>query len=77
MLDKVEPPTLPDGYGLSVSFVCMLDVVKCVQGIIEEPALKSGGSSKVSVNASGASGTALSEEENGNYILCQRDWLYD
>lgn len=39
MLDKTEPPTVPDGYGLSLAFLCMLDIVKCVQGLIQMPAV--------------------------------------
>ena len=69
MLDKTDPPSVPEGYGLSVSFLCMLDVVKCVQGIIEEPALKSGGSLTTNVNASGSTGSSGAndiDDENGN-----------
>jgi len=35
MLDKLDPPSIPDGYSLSLAFLCLLDVVRCVQGIIE------------------------------------------
>jgi len=35
MMDKVEPPAVADGYGLSVAFVCMLDIVKSIQNIIQ------------------------------------------
>lgn len=38
MLDKQEAPSVVDGYGLSVAFLCMLDVVKCVTALIENPA---------------------------------------
>ena len=34
-MDKIDPPAIPEGYGLSVAFLCMLDVVKCVQSLIE------------------------------------------
>ena len=35
MVDKIDPPHIPDGYGLSFAVLCMLDVVKCVQILIE------------------------------------------
>jgi len=35
MIDKVEPPAVADGYGLSVAFVCMLDIVKSIQTIVQ------------------------------------------
>ena len=35
MLDKIEPPLVPDGYGISVAFDCLLMVVKSVQSLIE------------------------------------------
>ena len=34
MLDRIEPPNIPDGYSLSLAFLCLLDVVGCVQNII-------------------------------------------
>ena len=30
MLDKVEAPTIPDGYGISVAYACLLDVVHSI-----------------------------------------------
>jgi len=35
MMDKMEPPAVADGYGLSVAFICMLDVVKSIQNIVQ------------------------------------------
>jgi hypothetical protein len=35
MLDRTEPPNIQDGYCLSVAFVSLLDVVRCIQGILE------------------------------------------
>ena len=31
MMDKVEAPPITDGYGLSLAFLAMLDVTRCVQ----------------------------------------------
>ena len=35
MLDKAEPPSVPDGYGLSVGFYCLIEIVKTIQLIVE------------------------------------------
>ncbi|XP_066447576.1 protein MON2 homolog isoform X1 [Eleutherodactylus coqui] len=35
MLDKVEPPTIPDGYAMSVAFHCLLDLVRGITTMIE------------------------------------------
>ena len=31
MMDRVEAPSITDGYGLSLAFLAMLDVTRCVQ----------------------------------------------
>ena len=36
MLDKVEPPTIPEGYAMSVAFHCLLDLVRGITTMIEE-----------------------------------------
>ncbi|XP_046370442.2 protein MON2 homolog isoform X2 [Haliotis rufescens] len=35
MLDKIDPPVIPDGYGVSLAFYCLLSVVKSVKLLIE------------------------------------------
>lgn len=30
MLDKIEPPTIPDGYGISVAYACLLDIIRSI-----------------------------------------------
>uniref|UniRef100_S4RGZ0 Protein MON2 homolog n=1 Tax=Petromyzon marinus TaxID=7757 RepID=S4RGZ0_PETMA len=35
MLDKVEAPSIPDGYSMSVAFSCLLDLVRGVTSMIE------------------------------------------
>ncbi|XP_053377564.1 protein MON2 homolog isoform X3 [Mercenaria mercenaria] len=35
MLDKVDPPTVPDGYGLSVGFYCLVEAVRTIQHLVE------------------------------------------
>ncbi|KAK2711568.1 hypothetical protein QYM36_012656 [Artemia franciscana] len=35
-LDKSEPPGIPDGYGISVAYACLLSVIKSITILIEE-----------------------------------------
>ena len=35
MMDKVEPSAVAEGYGLSVAFVCMLDIVRSIQSLMQ------------------------------------------
>ena len=28
MLDKIEPPLIPDGYGISVAYACLLEIIR-------------------------------------------------
>lgn len=35
VLDKIEPPQISDGYGLSLAFHCLMEIVKSVQFLIE------------------------------------------
>lgn len=36
MLDKVEPPSIPEGYAMSVAFSALLDLVRGITSIIEK-----------------------------------------
>lgn len=35
MLDKVEPPSIPEGYAMSVAFSALLDLVRGITTMIE------------------------------------------
>lgn len=35
MLDKVEPPSIPEGYAMSVAFSALLDLVRGITSMIE------------------------------------------
>lgn len=37
MLDKVEPPTIPEGFGISVAYACLLDIVRSISHAILGP----------------------------------------
>lgn len=37
MLDKVEPPPIPDGFGISVAYACLLDIVRSISLAILGP----------------------------------------
>ncbi|XP_013409235.1 protein MON2 homolog [Lingula anatina] len=36
MLEKLDPPQIPDGYGISLAFQCLLEIVRGVQLVLEE-----------------------------------------
>lgn len=40
MLDKVEPPSIPEGYAMSVAFSALLDLVRSITSIIEKELAK-------------------------------------
>ncbi|XP_012587883.1 PREDICTED: protein MON2 homolog isoform X2 [Condylura cristata] len=56
MLDKVEPPTIPEGYAMSVAFHCLLDLVRGITALIEGElgAVETGGRSSPEAAASAA-----------------------
>lgn len=35
MLDKSDPPAIPDGYCMSVAYSCLLDVVRSISLVVE------------------------------------------
>lgn len=37
MMDKVEPPSIPDGYGISVAYACLLDIIRSISLAIHGP----------------------------------------
>ncbi|XP_074659312.1 protein MON2 homolog [Tubulanus polymorphus] len=39
MIDKTEPPVISEGYGISVAFACLLDVIRAVQQIVDSVAV--------------------------------------
>lgn len=39
MLDKMEPPGIPDGYGISVAYACLLDIVRSISFSISGPSV--------------------------------------
>lgn len=42
MLDKMEPPGIPDGYGISIAYACLLDIVRSISLAIQGPSTVSG-----------------------------------
>lgn len=35
VLDKIDPPSIPDGYGISVAYACLLDIIRSIALTIE------------------------------------------
>jgi len=66
MIDKVEAPAVVDGYGLSVAFVCMLDVVKSIESLVQPVAESTASStSGPDVPSSGLTAEAVSPPQTG------------
>lgn len=34
-MDKIEPPVIPDGYGISVAYACLLDIIRSISMLVE------------------------------------------
>ena len=34
MLDKLDPPVIVDGYGISVSYFCLMDITSSIQAAV-------------------------------------------
>lgn len=41
MLDKQDPPTIQDGYCMSVAYACLLDVIRSISLIVQTPGVVS------------------------------------
>lgn len=41
MLEKTEPPTIPDGYGISIAYACLLDIVRSISLAVNGPSIVS------------------------------------
>lgn len=41
MLEKSEPPTIPEGYGISIAYACLLDIVRSISLAINGPSIVS------------------------------------
>ncbi|XP_069945836.1 protein MON2 homolog isoform X3 [Cherax quadricarinatus] len=48
MLDKLEPPTIPDGYGVSVAYYCLLDIIRSIHLVMMGPQATSDSAAGVS-----------------------------
>lgn len=57
MLDKNEAPTIPDGYGISVAYACLLDVVHSISAYMDA-------SEKPNINGEVKSENSTSQEED-------------
>uniref|UniRef100_T1D1X0 Protein MON2 homolog n=1 Tax=Cupiennius salei TaxID=6928 RepID=T1D1X0_CUPSA len=51
MLDKIEAPAVPEGYGMSVAFTSLLDVINSIESIINSQELKKDNSTTHSLSA--------------------------
>ena len=35
LLDKSDPPTIPDGYCMSVAYACLLDIIRSISLVVD------------------------------------------
>ncbi|XP_070611694.1 protein MON2 homolog isoform X2 [Erythrolamprus reginae] len=73
MLDKVEPPTIPEGYAMSVAFHCLLDLVRGITNMIEEELGHIETNSQVSTVDAQSSPTASSYHKDFHSVSDQTD----
>lgn len=78
MLDKVEPPTIPEGYAMSVAFHCLLDLVRGITTMIEgelgeveteSPTVTEGASSQSSERRDEQSASDHMDQETGVFLV--------
>ena len=71
MLDKTDPPLIPDGYCMSVAYACLLDVVRSISLIVENI---SSNRTNVSQTAGDSEKTALLDEDAFSIQLVNSSW---
>jgi hypothetical protein len=52
MLDKTDPPTIQDGYCMSVAYACLLDVIRSISLVVQNTPF--GTTSDLSASSDGA-----------------------
>ena len=65
MLDKSEPPTVPDGYCMSIAYACLLDIVRSISLVVENMSPTSTSHNSNSTADSPASNLGPSSESSG------------
>jgi len=68
MMDKVEPPPVADGYGLSVAFVCMLEIVRSIESLVQ-PVADSTSSSSPDVPLPKPTAESVSTSDGGITLI--------
>lgn len=71
MLDKTDPPLIPDGYCMSVAYACLLDVVRSISLIVENI---SANTNNISQTPEISEKTALLDEDAFCIQLVNSSW---
>ena len=76
MLEKSEPPTIPDGYCMSVAYACLLDVVRSISLVVENiPSSSSAGDAPASSSQPSINPTITNDEDDAFSIqLVNSSW---
>ncbi|XP_050438772.1 protein MON2 homolog isoform X2 [Adelges cooleyi] len=65
MNDKVEPPPVPDGYGISVAYACLIDAVRAIQIEVQPDIISGENLDENCTNATTSGTTSITIETNG------------
>ena len=71
MLDKTDPPLIPDGYCMSVAYACLLDVVRSISLIVENI---SANTTNISKTPESNEKSALLDEDAFSIQLVNSSW---
>ena len=75
MLDKSDPPVIPEGYCMSVAYACLLDIVRSISLVVDSVEAQSCGSESLTSTATNANEKGTSSEENAFSIqLVNSSW---
>jgi hypothetical protein len=73
MLDKSDPPVIPEGYCMSVAYACLLDIVRSISLVVDNVEAQSFGSESLTSTATNEKGTS-SEENAFSIQLVNSSW---
>ncbi|MCL4134296.1 UNVERIFIED_CONTAM: hypothetical protein GTU68_008829, partial [Idotea baltica] len=74
MLDKLEPPTIPEGYGISIAYFCLLDITRSIHLVVMGSQTSSEGSSAQTESQQMENYDASESDQNVHKQLVNSAW---
>lgn len=74
MLEKLDAPLIPDGYGVSLGYQCLLDIVQSICAIIQNTPLAPGADSKPANSEESRSDSIKPEDKARDEQLINSSW---